>query len=129
MTAATRLRSRRSVAALAAVLTLTWAANAQAHCNTIDGPVTSMDCSAPDTANVNLAPAAKNQDEAGVHNASGKTVAIRTEGADSGVARDPAAACFLEALVRVHREWEGHFIPYQSWRANTKFSLTCSPGG
>ncbi len=112
MTAAIRLRSRRSLAALAAALALTWGANAQPHCNTLDGPVASMDCSALDTANVNPVPAVQNQYEAGMHNAFGKTVAISTESAEGGVARDPAAACFVETLVRAHREWAGRLIPY-----------------
>ncbi len=109
MTTATHLPSGRSLTVLAAALALTWGASAQARCDKLDGPAVSTVRSTLDAANVNPVLAAENKGEAEIRNAFEKTVAVRKAGS---VAQDPADAYLFEPLVRVHREWEGHLIPY-----------------
>lgn len=93
------------LAALTLAAALAWAAPAQAHCDTLDGPVVSAARQALDTGNVNLVLVWVQQtDEAEIRNAFQKARAVRKGG---GEARDLADTYFFETLVRVHRAGEG----------------------
>lgn len=99
---------RRALAILAAAVSLSWAAGAQAHCDTLDGPVVGAARQALDAGNVNLVLGwVQKQDEAEVRSAFQKAVAVRKTGA---AAKDLADTYFFETLVRVHRAGEG--APY-----------------
>lgn len=108
MTTATRFTVRRSLTAVAAVLALTWGAGAQAHCDTLDGPVVNTARTALDSGNVNpVLGWVQKKDEAEIRSAFQKTLAVRKAG---GVAKELADSYFFETLVRVHRAGEG--APY-----------------
>jgi hypothetical protein len=99
---------RRFAAALLAATALAWGGAAQAHCDTLDGPVVGQARTALESGNVNLVlgwvqPAG----EAEVRHAFEQAVAVRRAG---GAARDLADRFFFETLVRVHRAGEG--APY-----------------
>lgn len=102
------MKSRKPLAILALATSLLWASSAQAHCDTLDGPVVSAGKAALDSGNVNLAlvwvPAAQEQE---VRAAFQKSRAVRAQG---GEARDLADMYFYETLVRVHRASEN--APY-----------------
>jgi hypothetical protein len=99
---------RRTLAAAVAAASLAWAAGAQAHCDTLDGPVVGAARQALDSGNVNLVLGwVQKKDEAEVRNAFQKAVAVRKTGA---AAKDLADMYFFETLVRVHRAGEG--APY-----------------
>ena len=103
-----RIPFRRSFAVIAAVAALSWGTAAQAHCDTLDGPVVSQARKALDTGNVNLVLGwVQNKDESEVRSAFQKAVAVRKTG---GAAKDLADTYFFETLVRVHRAGEG--APY-----------------
>ena len=103
-----RFPLRRSFGALAAALALAWGGAAQAHCDTLDGPVVSQARQALETGNVNLVLGWVRQgDEAEIRNAFRQASAVRKAG---GAARDLADRSFFETLVRVHRAGEG--APY-----------------
>lgn len=103
-----RIPFRRSFAVIAAVAALSWGTAAQAHCDTLDGPVVSQARKALDTGNVNLVLGwVQNKDESEVRGAFQKAVAVRKTG---GAAKDLADTYFFETLVRVHRAGEG--APY-----------------
>jgi hypothetical protein len=96
---------KRAVTAVAAVLAFSWAAGAQAHCDTLDGPVVAAAREALDTNNVNLILVwVQKKDEAEIRNHFQKTVAVRNAGAQ---AKELADMYFFETLVRVHRAGEG----------------------
>lgn len=91
--------------ALSLVAALAWTTPAQAHCDTLDGPVVSAARKALDTGNVNLVLVwVQKKDEAEIRNAFQKTRKVRRAGAD---ARDLADMYFFETLVRTHRTGEG----------------------
>jgi hypothetical protein len=97
---------------LAAAVTLAaalgWTTPAQAHCDTLDGPVVSAARKALDTGNVNPALAwVQKKDEAEVRQAFQRALHVRQAGGD---ARDLADTYFFETLVRTHRAGEG--APY-----------------
>lgn len=93
------------LAALSLAAALAWTAPAQAHCDTLDGPVVSAARQALDTGNVNLVLVWVQQtDEAEIRDAFQKARAVRKGG---GEARDLADTYFFETLVRVHRAGEG----------------------
>lgn len=94
--------------AMVAAVALTWGTAAQAHCDTLDGPVVSQARQALDSGNVNLVLGwVQQKDEAEIRHAFERAVAVRKHG---GTARDLADQSFFEALVRVHRAGEG--APY-----------------
>jgi hypothetical protein len=94
-----------SVAVVSAVLALGWAAGAQAHCDTLDGPVVGAARKALDTNNVNLVLVwVQKKDEADIKDQFQKTVAVRKAG---GQAKELADRYFFETLVRIHRAGEG----------------------
>ena len=96
------------VAAFSLLAPLGWVAPAQAHCDTLDGPVVSAGRQALDTGNVNLALIwVQERDEAELRKAFEKASAARKAG---GAAKDLAETYFYETLVRVHRAGEG--APY-----------------
>lgn len=96
---------KRALTAVAAVLALSWAAGAQAHCDTLDGPVVAAARQALDTNNVNLILVwVQKNDEAQIRNHFQKTVAVRKAG---GQTKELADMYFFETLVRVHRAGEG----------------------
>ena len=96
------------VAAFSLLAALGWVAPAQAHCDTLDGPVVSAGRQALDTGNVNLALIwVQERDEAELRKAFEKASAARKAG---GAAKDLAETYFYETLVRVHRAGEG--APY-----------------
>jgi len=104
----TRFPLRRSFGAFAAALALAWGGAAQAHCDTLDGPVVSQARQALDTGNVNLVLGwVQERDEAKIRNAFRQAGAVRNTGA---TARELADHSFFETLVRVHRAGEG--APY-----------------
>jgi hypothetical protein len=96
------------VAAFSLLAALGWVAPAQAHCDTLDGPVVSAGRQALDTGNVNLALIwVQERDEAELRRAFEKASVARKAG---GAAKDLAETYFYETLVRVHRAGEG--APY-----------------
>lgn len=93
------------VTALSLAAALAWTAPAQAHCDTLDGPVVSAARKALDTGNVNLVLVwVQKKDEADIRNAFQKTRKVRRAGGD---ARELADMYFFETLVRTHRAGEG----------------------
>ena len=108
-----RFPFRRSFAAIAAALALTWGTAAQAHCDTLDGPVVSEARKALDTGNVNLVLGwVQKNDEAEIRGAFQKATAVRKT---NPAARELADTYFFETLVRVHRAGEG--APYTGLKA------------
>jgi hypothetical protein len=96
---------RRTLAAALAAASLMWAAGAQAHCDTLDGPVVGAARRALESGNVNVVLGwVQKKDEAEIRNAFQKAVAVRKTGA---AAKDLADMYFFETLVRVHRAGEG----------------------
>lgn len=78
---------------------------AQAHCDTLDGPVVQAAKVALEKKDVTpVLKWVKQEHEAEVRAAFEKTLAVRTKGAD---ARELADQFFFETLVRVHRAGEG----------------------
>jgi hypothetical protein len=103
-----RTAFRRPFAVIAAAVALTWGTAAQAHCDTLDGPVVSEARKALDTGNVNLVLGwVQKKDEAEVRSAFQRAAAVRKTG---GAAKELADTYFFETLVRVHRAGEG--APY-----------------
>jgi hypothetical protein len=108
MTNVNRPRFSKLFGALVAAVALTWGSAAQAHCDTLDGPVVSEARKALDSGNVNLVLGwVQKKDEAEIRNAFQNSVAVRKAG---GTARELADHAFFETLVRVHRAGEG--APY-----------------
>lgn len=100
-------RIRQSVWAMA-FATMAWAPWAQAHCDTLDGPVVTAARQALDKGSVTPVLAwVQKADEADIRAAFDKTLAVRKLGPQ---ARDLADRYFFETLVRVHRAGEG--APY-----------------
>jgi hypothetical protein len=98
----------RYLGAVVAAVALAWGGAAQAHCDTLDGPVVGQARKALDTSNVNLVLGwVQKKDEPEVRHAFERAVAVRKQG---GTARELADQSFFETLVRVHRAGEG--APY-----------------
>jgi hypothetical protein len=92
-------------AAAVAVWLLLTAQSAQAHCDSIDGPVAKAAQKALDTGNVNLAlPYAPTAAEAEIKAAFTQSLKVRGLGPD---ARALADRTFVETTVRLHRAGEG----------------------
>lgn len=103
-----RVPLRRSLAIAAAAVALTWGAAAQAHCDTLDGPVVGAARQALDAGNADLVLGwVQKKDEAEVRGAFEKALDVRKTG---GTAKELADTYFFETLVRVHRAGEG--APY-----------------
>jgi hypothetical protein len=84
------------------------AQNAQAHCDSVDGPVAKAALAALDTGNVNLAlPYAPADAESEVKAAFAQSLKVRGLGSDAKTLADRA---FIETTVRLHRAGEG--APY-----------------
>ena len=99
---------RRYFTVVAAAVALAWGGAAQAHCDTLDGPVVIDARKALDSGNVNLALGwVQKKDEAEVRSAFEKAGSARKAGA---AAKEVADHYFFETLVRVHRAGEG--APY-----------------
>jgi hypothetical protein len=98
-----------TLAAAASLATaLAWAAPAQAHCDTLDGPVVAAARKALDSGNINLVLVwVQKNDDAGIRSAFQKVRNVRKAG---GEAKELADLYFFETLVRVHRAGEG--APY-----------------
>ncbi|HEX3280137.1 MAG TPA: DUF6448 family protein [Pyrinomonadaceae bacterium] len=78
---------------------------AQAHCDTMDGPVVKAAQKALETKNVNLVLIwVQPKDEASIRKAFRQTLSVRKLNRD---ARDLADRFFFETLVRLHRAGEG----------------------
>ena len=93
------------VAAFSAAAALGWTAPAQAHCDTLDGPVVSAARKALDTGNANLVLVwVQKKDETEIRNALQKARNVRKGG---GEVKELADMYFFETLVRVHRAGEG----------------------
>ncbi|HET8748616.1 MAG TPA: DUF6448 family protein, partial [Ramlibacter sp.] len=102
------MKARHPLFALLAAAALAWTSSAQAHCDTLDGPVVAAGHKALETGNVNLALVwVRPADEAEVRSAFAQALEVRRAG---GAARDLADMHFHETLVRVHRAGEG--APY-----------------
>ncbi len=100
-----RIPLRRTFTLLGAAMALSWGTAAQAHCDTLDGPVVSQARKALDSGNVNLVLGwVQKKDEAQVRTVFQKASAVRKSGA---AAKDLADTYFFETLVRVHRAGEG----------------------
>lgn len=82
-----------------------WTGVAQAHCDTLDGPVVSSARQALESGNLNPVLAwVRKQDEGEIRTAFQKTLAVRRVGDE---AREIADRYFFETLVRMHRVGEG----------------------
>jgi len=96
---------KRSIIAVGAALAFGWAAAAQAHCDTLDGPVVEAGRRALDTGNPNLALIwVQKGDEAKSAMHSKHASTVRKAGGEAKVLAD---RYFFETLVRVHRAGEG----------------------
>jgi hypothetical protein len=97
--------ARRLAAAAVAAAIVGWSAAADAHCDTLDGPVVAAARKALDTGNVNpVLIWVQKKDEAEIRKQFDKTVAVRKA---SAPARELADMYFFETLVRIHRAGEG----------------------
>lgn len=97
--------AKHFIAAMAAVLALTWNLPVAAHCDTLDGPVVAAARRALESGNVNLVLVwVQKRDEAEIRSHFQKTLAVRKINAQ---ARDLADMYFFETLVRLHRAGEG----------------------
>lgn len=91
-----------------AAMAFAWGSPAQAHCDSLDGPVVEQGRKALDSGNVNLVFGwVRKHDEAEVRHAFERAAAVRKQ---PGAARELADQSFYETLVRVHRAGEG--APY-----------------
>lgn len=89
----------------AALAILAGSGNANAHCDTLDGPVVKAAQQALDSGNVNLALIwVRKGDEPEIASAFRQTLEVRTL---TPAARELADRFFFETLVRVHRTGEG----------------------
>ncbi len=90
---------------VAAGLLFSASQSAQAHCDSIDGPVAKAAQKALETGNVNLAlPFAPARAEPEIKSAFARSLKVRTLGPEAKALADRA---FIEATVRLHREGEG----------------------
>jgi hypothetical protein len=100
------MKLRNTLVAVASLVTaFAWSTPAQAHCDTLDGPVVGAARKALDSGNINLVLVwVKKNEEAEVRNAFQKARNVRKAG---GEAKELADTYFFETLVRVHRAGEG----------------------
>lgn len=103
-----RFPLRSITLAVTAATALAWGGAAQAHCDTLDGPVVSEARKALDTGNPNVVLGwVQKKDETEIRNAFQKAIAVRKL---NPAAKDLADNYFFETLVRIHRAGEG--APY-----------------
>ncbi|MDO9074278.1 MAG: DUF6448 family protein [Rubrivivax sp.] len=96
---------RRYLTLVAGAVALSWGAAAQAHCDTLDGPVVTDARKALDTGNVNMVLGwVQKKDEAEIRDAFQKSASVRKSGTPG---KELADRYFFETLVRVHRAGEG----------------------
>jgi hypothetical protein len=96
---------RRYFTLVAGAVALSWGAAAEAHCDTLDGPVVAEARKALDTGNVNMVLGwVRKKDEAEIRDAFQRTISVRKTGA---AGKELADRYFFETLVRVHRAGEG----------------------
>jgi hypothetical protein len=96
------------MATAAALVLLAWPARADAHCDTLDGPVVKAAREALASNDVTkVLRWVRAQDEPEIRAAFDRTIRVRKSGAE---AREMADQWFFETLVRVHRVGEG--APY-----------------
>lgn len=99
-----KLRNKLVMAA-SVMAAFAWTAPAQAHCDTLDGPVVAAAREALDGGNVRLVLVwVQKNDEAEIRNAFQRTRNVRKAG---GEAKELADMYFFETLVRIHRTGEG----------------------
>ena len=99
----TMIRNVIAIAPLAAAIS--WTGLAQAHCDTLDGPVVAAARQALDTGNVNLVLVwVQPTDDMAIRKAFQQSRNVRQAG---GEAKQLADLYFFETLVRVHRAGEG----------------------
>jgi hypothetical protein len=99
---------RRSLLALSAALALAWGTAAQAHCDTLDGPVVSEARQALETGKLSTVLAwVQQKDEPEIRSAFERARTVRQGGER---ARELADTYFFETVVRLHRAGEG--APY-----------------
>lgn len=92
-----------------------WVIRAEAHCDTLDGPVVATAQSALETGDVTpLLKWVSSEEEPNIRSAFQKTIEVRKLG---GQARDLADMYFFETLVRIHRAGEG--APYTGLKPGT----------
>ena len=95
----------RLAASALAVAALGWGSAANAHCDTMDGPVVAAARKALETGNVNLVLVwVQKKDDAEIRKHFEKTIAVRKASAQ---AKELADMYFFETLVRIHRAGEG----------------------
>jgi hypothetical protein len=95
----------RYFAALLAATAMAWGSAAQAHCDTVDGPLVSQARTALESGNLNpVLGWVRQSDEAEVRHVFEQAVSVRRAG---GSAKELADRSFFETLVRVHRAGEG----------------------
>ena len=93
------------ISAITLATAMAWSVPAQAHCDTLDGPVVSAARKALESGNVNLALVwVQKSDEAEIRRAFQSASNVRRAG---GEARSMADSYFFETLVRIHRAGEG----------------------
>lgn len=93
------------IAGFSFAVALGWTAPAQAHCDTLDGPVVAAARKALDTGNVSLVLVwVQKKDDAEIRSAFQRARNVRKAG---GEAKELADLYFFETLVRVHRAGEG----------------------
>jgi hypothetical protein len=93
-----------------------WQIRAEAHCDTLDGPVVKAARSALESDDVTpLVKWVSVDDEQAIREAFQKTLKVRQLG---GEARELADNYFFETLVRIHRAGEG--APYTGLKAGTE---------
>jgi hypothetical protein len=102
------IKIKTLMAAVAVAALLLGVQGAQAHCDSIDGPVAKAAQKALDTGNVNVAlPFAPAAAEAELKTTFAQSLKVRTLSPDARALADRA---FIEATVRLHRAGEG--APY-----------------
>ena len=100
-----RLKSALLVTFLSALTVLFYPRPAQAHCDTMDGPVVATARAAIEKGDVTpVLKWVKKENEAELRQAFQKTLTVRTQSAE---ARNLADTYFFETLVRLHRAGEG----------------------
>ena len=100
------MKLRNMLAAIASLgATFAWTAPAQAHCDTLDGPVVAAARKALDSGNANLVLVwVQKNDETEIRDAFQRARNVRKAG---GEAKELADMYFFETLVRIHRAGEG----------------------
>lgn len=92
-----------------------WSVRAEAHCDTLDGPVVATAQTALEAGDVTpLLKWVSSEEEENIRAAFEKTIEVRKLG---GQARDLADMYFFETLVRIHRAGEG--APYTGLKPGT----------